>query len=610
MDGTLSLDCIFEAIDDPHTAVVSFDIFGTLLSWPAIHPKDVVRLAARRIEREYHIRVERERLNAPAEMEKPCASLEEIWAHVVKAHGIGAVGADALARLEAEIEAGLCLDRAVAKRIYAHAVASGKRIIAVSDMFLPAERLNAMLRQHGYEEIARIYVSCEFGAVKRDGGLFDAVLRSENLAEPAALVHIGDNARLDVCAARGRGIRALPLPSEADLFAALLNSEGHVPELGGSVYASIVMGYARHCAVDDARLALRGFCLEDYARVIAFPILAHATLFMLQSRPIQQGGYPCVFFLSRDGYLFYKAYKALRDCRFGKALEAQYLPASRLACRCLAEESFEDSLRARWIPRTCTLARFLKRLYAHEGLGQRICGKLSAEARSVCVKEDEVACGRALAPYSEALNAAHAAKRAKALRYYRGRLNGARKALLMDCGFCGTIAAYLSRGFEWRVRFDKVFLWQSDKNILLDDILGSKTYTTFDEKKGHGTAALMEATFSEPSGSFTAFDCVDASSVRPVRDEFTCDQAMERDLSLIQTEALEALRRFTSILGDNLYALQPVRLPEVMELIPLCVNERTFALFDNIRFDDVFGETGREPSLGEYLRTRSIGSSE
>ena len=610
MGATLSVDCIFEAIDNPQTSVVSFDIFGTLLSWPAIHPKDIVRLAARRIEREYRINVEQERLNAPSEMGDPCASLEAIWRHVVEAHGIRAVSAETLARLEAEIEADLCLDRAAARLIYAHALASGKRIIAASDMFLPAKRLNAILRQHGYEGIARIYVSCECGAVKRDGGLFDAVLQGEGLAEPAALVHIGDNARLDVCAARAKGIRALLLPSEADLFAALLNSEGQVPELGGSVYASIIMGYARHCAVDNACLAGHSFCLEDYARVIAFPILTHATLFMLQSGAIQHGGYPCIFFLSRDGYLFYKAYTTLRGFGFAEALDAQYLPASRLACRCLAEENYEDSLRARWIPRTCTLARFLNCLYADEDLGQRICGELSVEECSVCVKEDEEACRRALAPYSDALNAAHAARRTRALHYYGGRLNGARKALLMDCGFCGTIAAYLSRGFQGRIRFDKVFLWQNDKNILLDDILGSKTYTAFDDKKGHGTAALMEATFSEPSGSFTAFECVDASSVRPVRDEFTCDQAMERDLSLIQTEALETLRRFASIMGDNLYELQQVGLPEVMDLIPLCVNERTFALFDNIRFDDVFEETGQEPSLRDFLRARSIGSSE
>ena len=610
MDATLSLDRIYEVIDDPRTSVVSFDIFGTILSWPAIHPKDIVRLAARRIERVYQIRVEQERLNAPSEMEQPCASLEEIWAHVVEAHGVGTVSADALASLEAETEANLCLDRAAAKLIYAHAVASGKRIIAVSDMFLTAERLNAMLQKHGYAEISHIYVSCECGAVKRDGGLFEAVLRAEGLAEPATLVHIGDNARLDVCAARDKGMRALLLPSEADLFAALLNSEGQLPELGRSVYASVIMGYARHCAVDDACLARRSFCLKDYARSIAFPILAHATLYMLQSRPIQQGEYPCIFFLSRDGYLFYKAYKILRDCRFGEALEAQYLPASRLACRCLAEQSYEDSLRARWIPQTCTLARFLNRVYADEGLGRRICEALPSKEGLARVKEAEETSRRALAPHAEALNAAHAAKRARALCYYRSRLNGARKALLMDCGFCGTIAAYLYRGFEGQVRFDKVFLWQTDKNIMLDDILGSRTYTAFAEKKGHGTAALMEATFSEPSGSISAFERGEASSVRPVRDEFTCSRAMEQDLSLIQTEALEALRRFASILGDHLYELRQAGLPEVMDLIPLCINESTSALFDNIRFDDVFGELEQQMSLGEYLRARSVGSHE
>lgn len=605
MDTVLPMDRIIEAINDPRVFVISFDIFGTLLSWSAIHPKDIVRFAVRRIEAERCINLETARLNAPLEMENPCASLEAIWERIASGCDMTASEARMLAQREASIEADLCLCRQSGRLLYDRAIASGKRVIAVSDMFLSADHLKSMLSRHGYDQLSHIYVSNEIGSVKRDGGLYAAVLRCEGLSDPGAMVHIGDNARSDGDAALEKGIRAFLVPSEAALLQAKLGCDCRLPELGGSVYASIIMGYARHCAVDGVAACVGSFALEDYARIIAFPILLHTTLFLLQSDAIRLGEYKAVSFLSRDGFLFYQAYQMLRGSGFQGTPDARYLPASRTACRCLAEREYEDSLRARYIPETCTLEGFLTRYFNEDNLGRRICGELSEREKVLRVKAEAAQCRQAMLPYADVLKAAHSAKRAAAMRFYDAVFKGSRAELLMDCGFCGTIAAYLSRGFDGRVRFDKVFLWQNDKNALLDDVLGSRTYTAFDKKGGHGIAALMEATFSERAGSVTAFVESKEGFVDPVRERFDCSAAMERDLTRIQREALNTLRSFASMMGDGLRHFEPGRLPEVMELIPLCINERTFTLFDHICFEDVFRESGETPALGKILEERS-----
>lgn len=84
----------------------------------------------------------------------------------------------------------------------------GKRVVAVSDTYLGADDLAALLRMHGIKNIDRIYASCDLGLTKFHGNLFRHMLAQEGIA-PRRLLHIGDNRLADVWSARAFGIRSL-----------------------------------------------------------------------------------------------------------------------------------------------------------------------------------------------------------------------------------------------------------------------------------------------------------------------------------------------------------------------------------------------------------------
>lgn len=84
----------------------------------------------------------------------------------------------------------------------------GKRVIAVSDTYLRADDLAALLRMHGITNIDRIYASCDLGLTKFHGNLFHHVLVQESIAS-RRLLHIGDSRIADIWSPRVFGIRTL-----------------------------------------------------------------------------------------------------------------------------------------------------------------------------------------------------------------------------------------------------------------------------------------------------------------------------------------------------------------------------------------------------------------
>ena len=125
-------------------------------------------------------------------------------------------------------------------------------IIAVSDMYLPQAFLEEVLKEKGYTEISRVFVSNEENCCKGDGRLFQKVLEELNIGR-GDIVHIGDNRVADKEAPEALGIRACHRVSDVERM--LLNPamakyklfvEGN-PCLASSVLAGL---YARRHAND------------------------------------------------------------------------------------------------------------------------------------------------------------------------------------------------------------------------------------------------------------------------------------------------------------------------------------------------------------------------
>ena len=79
----------------------------------------------------------------------------------------------------------------------------GKRIIAISDMYLSESVICELLKKNGFEMIDAVYVSCDRNAGKTDGKLYKVVSASEG--NPEMCIHIGDNITADVIGGKKSG---------------------------------------------------------------------------------------------------------------------------------------------------------------------------------------------------------------------------------------------------------------------------------------------------------------------------------------------------------------------------------------------------------------------
>jgi O-antigen biosynthesis protein len=211
------------------------------------------------------------------------------------------------------------------------------RKVAISDFYLPSEALVRILAHHGVaKHFAAIYVSCDFMRTKRDGTLFDEVLRREEVSA-GELLHVGDNTKADYEVPLKRGVDAFLFTDAVEEkrkkyfrvhLDALLTGGGH-----------IVSERATHEVLGFGEVAVRGArsaagdpvtgAAVDVPRVPSVDLLALVFagfgLFILEkSLRVKTEK---VFFATREGEFFRKVYDLLAS---HDVLGAGHYPASTM----------------------------------------------------------------------------------------------------------------------------------------------------------------------------------------------------------------------------------------------------------------------------------------
>ncbi len=91
-------------------------------------------------------------------------------------------------------------------KLYQILLNKGKKIYAISDMYLGGDSISQILSNCGYD--IPVLVSCEYGKSKKDGELFKKFLEEYNLNSDE-VIHIGDNEISDFKGANDAGINAV-----------------------------------------------------------------------------------------------------------------------------------------------------------------------------------------------------------------------------------------------------------------------------------------------------------------------------------------------------------------------------------------------------------------
>ncbi|SEA52092.1 haloacid dehalogenase superfamily, subfamily IA, variant 1 with third motif having Dx(3-4)D or Dx(3-4)E [Prevotella sp. tc2-28] len=81
----------------------------------------------------------------------------------------------------------------------------GKRRIIVSDMYLPSDFIQSVLRENGFDGWDGFYLSRDYDCRKSSGKLFEVMLQKEGVS-PDNILHIGDNVISDVKMPESLGI--------------------------------------------------------------------------------------------------------------------------------------------------------------------------------------------------------------------------------------------------------------------------------------------------------------------------------------------------------------------------------------------------------------------
>ncbi len=413
--------------------LISFDIFDTLILRPFSDPTDLFFLVGRELHypdfRRLRILAEQKaRKRLVQEGKSPEASLEDIWREMETVTGIPA--RDGMLA-EKKWEEACCEANPFFQQVFRLLKRQGKRVIAVSDMYLPESFLRRLLSRCGYEGFEQIYVSCETGKSKHDGSLYRAI--REAYGAGCSILHIGDNPYSDQKQALANGF-STQLYQNCQTAGNPYRAQD-LSSIAGSLYRGIVNTHL-HCGISRfsreyeygfvyGGLFVTGFCqfLHDYVQ--------HARIDKL-------------LFLSRDGDVLLKAYRK----RYPDASEqAVYAHWSRLAAVKLTAGFYKSEYFTRFLTHKENQGYSIRQILRSmelKGMEDRLCRTVGLNPGDLLTHKNAGSIQDYLEKHWSQVLAQYEPQRNASGQYYRALLKGCRRAAAVDIGWAGSGAMMLS----------------------------------------------------------------------------------------------------------------------------------------------------------------------
>lgn len=188
--------------------IISFDIYDTLIHRTTGSPSKVFKEIQGRINREiksnedFIFNREQAVKKAWEKTKREEITLDEIYQNYKKSN----VDVNLLKQFEIEMELDCVYPDKRLKTVYEELKKNGKKIIIISDMYLPQPVIKKILEKCGYKKYEKVYVSSEIMLKKRTGNLFKFVKSDMQGKE---FIHIGDNRTSDYKKAREYGIKSI-----------------------------------------------------------------------------------------------------------------------------------------------------------------------------------------------------------------------------------------------------------------------------------------------------------------------------------------------------------------------------------------------------------------
>lgn len=298
--------------------VISFDIFDTLLVRPYVKPSDLF-YHLERIENSIGFADARKKAEYKARKCHPTEkdiTIDMIYENIDQKYL-------KIKNKELALEEQILQPHPIIKQLYEYAIDAKKMVLISSDMYLSKDFLTNLLKKKGYADFDKIYISCEENASKRDGSLYEKIIKEINVPVNEIL-HIGDNITVDCKNAEEFGIHTLYIPKMIDnLYNINLKAKNLAERMEGDIGTSIFLG----C------LALHSYIYKDYCNKIDyFKLLGYeyAGAFCFQFikwvyDDLIKKDVKDVIMVARDGYTFQKVFNLFNSTK----INSHYVYAPR-----------------------------------------------------------------------------------------------------------------------------------------------------------------------------------------------------------------------------------------------------------------------------------------
>ncbi len=295
------------------TKVVSFDVFDTLIVRDVNRPTDVFRIMEETlgIPGFYEKRIEAEQA---ARRNKPDTTEVNIYEIYRGYEGISSENANEYIEKELQTEISLCHPNSDIIPLF-EKCKEKYRVIIASDMYLPADMMEKLLKSCSITGYEKIYVSCDVEKSKYNGGeLFDFI--SDDLGiNINEITHIGDDFKSDYMNARKKRIQTMKIRKQK---ANRLISRYKLPSYKNYEQVDIIYNYISNTTPRENDFYYR-FGYEN------FGVLLWGFCKWLLDRMTKEGIEQALF-IARDGYIIKEVYDMM-GC--SKIIPSYYFEMSR-----------------------------------------------------------------------------------------------------------------------------------------------------------------------------------------------------------------------------------------------------------------------------------------
>ncbi len=543
--------------------LVTVDVFDTLVTRPFLTPHGARSYLSMRVRQEFGIddfASSRDAAETRARLKlRRDPTLAEIYLNLAELEPLAAACREDLQAFELATERQMLRVRPGV--LQALSGLKGKRLAALSDMYLTAAQLTSVLPEAACGSIAQWWVSCETGLRKDQIGSWP-ILAQRYGVSPSRWLHVGDNEHADIQLPQ---LQKLLTPVHVLRPAALLDvvpalrplrhTHGNRAAWPEQLWRGLLANRLATIAdLHPERLSpLPNLEPDEVGYLVLGPLVLDFLLWTV--RIARERGVQELLFLSREGHILQRAFELLTTHLPELAdLRPHYFLASRRATGLPTLRTMDDLPDLLHGTFTGSLRHFLQARFG-EAACDAVASFLGTDIeRDVYLPEMRERICEWLRPCLPALFEVAAAERATYLDYWQ-RTVGQHPALVVDLGYAGTIQVNLAKltgttlggaYFALRSSAHKIQPWGWAEARYFDGRIDQSEDSPILQHD-----LLLEALLSAPSGQFSGFAAGGAKEGPVPRfAPRELDQSGYAILEQVHQGALAFLDELCSVAGD------------------------------------------------------------